>query len=87
MRCGKIFLIFRIIALIIAFGLVAADSRYCCGGVLVVGGRRVGVGDFGGGEGGGNCSENVWGGFNVFLLNFLTFEIESHFTCGELNLY
>ena len=36
---------------------------------------------------GGNCSENVWGGFNVFLLNFLTFEIESHFTCGELNLY
>ena len=36
---------------------------------------------------GGNCSENVWGGFNEFLLNFLTFEIESHFTCGELNLY
>ena len=49
MRCGKIFLVFRIIALIIAFGLVAADSRYCCGGVLVVGGWRVGVGDFGGG--------------------------------------
>ena len=37
--------------------------------------------------GGGNCSENVRGGFNVFLLNFLTFEIESHFTCGGLNLY
>ena len=49
MRCGKIFLIFRIIALIITFGLVAADSRYCCGGVPVVGGRRVGVGNFGGG--------------------------------------
>ena len=52
MRCGKILLIFRIIALIIAFGLVAVDSRYCCGGVLVVGGRRVGVGEFGGGGGG-----------------------------------
>ena len=52
MRCGKILLIFRIIALIIAFGLVAADSRYCCGGVLVVGGRRVGVGGFGGAGGG-----------------------------------
>ena len=85
MRCGKIFLVFRIIALIIAFGLVAAGSPYCCGGVLVVGGQCVGVGNFGGG--GGNCSENVWGGFNEFLLNFLTFEIESHFTCGELNLY
>ena len=51
MRCGKIFLIFRIIALIIAFGLVAADSRYCCGGVLAVGGRHVGVGGFRGGGG------------------------------------
>ena len=52
MRCGRILLIFRIIALIIAFRLVAAGSRYCCGGVLVVGGRGVGVGDFGGGGGG-----------------------------------
>ena len=49
MRCGKIFLVFRIIALIIAFGLVAADSPYCCRGVLVVGGQCVGVGEFGGG--------------------------------------
>lgn len=49
MRCGKIFLVFRIIALIIAFGLVAAGSPYCCGGVLVVGGQCVGVGNFGGG--------------------------------------
>ena len=62
MRCGKIYLIFRIIALIIAFGLVAADSRYCCGGVLVVGGRRVGVGDFGGGGGGGGVGGGGGGG-------------------------
>ena len=52
MRCGKILLIFRIIALIIAFGLVAADSRYCCGGVLVVGGGGGGGGVWGGGGGG-----------------------------------
>ena len=85
MRCGKIFLVFRIIALIIAFGLVAAGSPYCCGGGSC-GWRSVCWGGHFRGWG-GNCSENAWRGFNEFLLNFLTFEIESHFTCGELNLY
>lgn len=40
MGCGEIILVFRIIALIIAFGLAAAGSPYCCGGGgFLVGGR------------------------------------------------
>ena len=53
MGCGEIVLVFRIIALIIAFGLAAAGSPYCCGGAGGVGGfwlavDGAGLGYFGG---------------------------------------